>query len=84
MSDLAVQIDRYLAELVRGGNSSHTVDAYSADLREFLHYLSPPQTEPPAPSALDLLTLREWLASLYSHPVSYTHLDVYKRQLREK
>jgi integrase/recombinase XerC len=70
MSDLAVQIDRYLAELVRGGNSSHTVDAYSADLREFLHYLSPPQTEPPAPSALDLLTLREWLASLYSHQLS--------------
>jgi integrase/recombinase XerC len=70
MSDLAVQIDRYLAELVRGGNSSHTVDAYSADLREFLHYLSPPQTEPPAPSAIDLLTLREWLASLYSHQLS--------------
>jgi integrase/recombinase XerC len=70
MSDLAVQIDRYLAELVRGGHSSHTVDAYSADLREFLHYLSPPQTEPPAPSAIDLLTLREWLASLYSHQLS--------------
>ena len=70
MSDLAVQIDRYLAELVRGGNSSHTVDAYSADLREFLHYLSPPQTEPPAPSDIDLLTLREWLASLYSHQLS--------------
>jgi integrase/recombinase XerC len=65
VSELAVQIDRYLQELVRGGNSSHTVDAYAADLRQFLDYLSPPETEPPVPAAIDLLTLREWLAFLY-------------------
>jgi integrase/recombinase XerC len=65
-SELAKQIDRYLAELARRGNSAHTIDAYGADLREFLHYLSPPETEPPAPGAIDLLILREWLASLYS------------------
>ena len=53
MSELAVQMERYLAELVRGANSSHTVDAYAADLREFLHYLSPPETEPPAPGAIN-------------------------------
>jgi integrase/recombinase XerC len=70
MSELAEQIDRHLQELVRGGNSSHTVDAYSADLRQFLDYLSPPETEPPAPEGIDLLTLREWLASLYSHELS--------------
>jgi len=70
MSELSVQIDRYLAELVRGANSPHTVDAYSGDLREFLHYLSPPETEPPAPGAIDLLILREWLAWLYSHQLS--------------
>ena len=70
MSELAAQIDRYLQELVRGANSSHTVDAYGADLREFLHYLSPPETEPPAPGAIDLLTVREWLASLYNHQLS--------------
>jgi integrase/recombinase XerC len=70
MSELAAQIDRYLADLARRGNSAHTVDAYSADLREFLHYLSPPETEPPAPGSIDLLTLREWLASLYSHQLS--------------
>jgi integrase/recombinase XerC len=67
MSELASQIDRYLAELTRRGNSAHTIDAYGADLREFLHYLSPPATEPPGPAAIDLLILREWLASLYSH-----------------
>ena len=70
MSDLAVQIDRYLQELVRGGNSPHTVDAYQADLRQFLDYLSPPQTEPPVPAAIDLLILREWLASLYGQQLS--------------
>jgi integrase/recombinase XerC len=70
MSELAAQIDRYLADLVRRGNSAHTVHAYAADLREFLHYLSPPETEPPPPGAIDLLTLREWLASLYSHQLA--------------
>jgi integrase/recombinase XerC len=70
VSELAVQIDRYLADLARRGNSTHTVLAYSADLREFLHYLSPPETEPPAPGAIDLLTLREWLASLYAQELS--------------
>jgi integrase/recombinase XerC len=70
MSELAVQIDRYLQDLVRGGNSSHTVEAYAADLRQFLDYLSPPETEPPAPTAIDLLIMREWLASLYGHELS--------------
>jgi integrase/recombinase XerC len=70
MSELAAQIDRYLADLARRANSTHTVAAYSADLREFLHYLSPPETEPPAPRAIDLLTLREWLASLYGRQLS--------------
>jgi integrase/recombinase XerC len=70
MPDLAVQIGRYLAELARRGNSVHTIDAYGADLREFLHYLSPPEAEPPAPSAIDLLTMREWLVSLYSQELT--------------
>src|ERR1700722_15317799 len=69
-SELAAQIDRYLAELARRGNSAHTIDAYGADLREFLHYLSPPAPEPPAPGAIDLLILREWLAWLYSHQLT--------------
>jgi integrase/recombinase XerC len=70
MSELAEQIARYLQELVRGGNSSHTVDAYASDLRQFLDYLSPPEAEPPAPAAIDLLTLREWLAFLYGHQLT--------------
>jgi integrase/recombinase XerC len=65
MSELARRIDDYLAELARAGSSAHSVRAYAADLRQFLTHLSPPQGEPPAPRAIDLLLLREWLAALY-------------------
>ena len=65
MSELSVAIERYVQELVRRSNSAHTVEAYAADLAQFLEFLSPPETEPPAPAAIDLLTLREWLAGLY-------------------
>ncbi len=64
-SELARQIDRYRQELVRTGASPHTVDAYAADLAQFLEFLSPPDAAPPAPPAIDLLILREWLAWLY-------------------
>jgi len=66
MSELAAHIDRYLEELTRAGSSVHTVTAYTADLREFLEYLSPPEAAPPAPAALDVLALREWLLWLYN------------------
>lgn len=66
MSELAAQIDRYLQDLARAGASSHTITAYSADLGELLEYLSPPESEPPAPPAIDLLVLREWLLWLYN------------------
>jgi len=65
MSELSLQIERYLGDLARSGASAHTVDAYAADLRQFLDYLSPPGTAPPEPRAIDLLVLREWLAALY-------------------
>jgi integrase/recombinase XerC len=65
MSELARQIERYEQELARTSASPHTLLAYSADLRQFLGFLSPPETEPPAPAAIDLLALREWLAGLY-------------------
>lgn len=65
MSELARQIERYEQELARTSASPHTLVAYSADLRQFLEFLSPPGAEPPEPAAIDLLALREWLAFLY-------------------
>ena len=65
MSELGNQIERYLEELVRSAASRHTIDAYAADLRQFLGFLSPPGSEPPPPRAIDVLVVREWLAGLY-------------------
>jgi integrase/recombinase XerC len=64
-ADLAQQIERYLDDLRRTGVSEHTLRAYETDLRQFLAYLSPPDLAPPEPAAIDVLILREWLASLY-------------------
>jgi len=62
---LAEHSKRYLDDLARGGASAHTIDAYAADLREFLESLSPRGAPPPEPDAIDLLMLRQWLAGLY-------------------
>jgi integrase/recombinase XerC len=66
MSELARQVARFEQELTRTGASPHTLAAYSSDLRHFLEFLSPPETAPPGPAAIDLLLLREWLGALYS------------------
>jgi integrase/recombinase XerC len=67
---LGCQIERYLAELVREGASPHSLRAYASDLGQFLEYLSPPGLEPPEPTAIDVLILREWLVSLYRDNLS--------------
>jgi integrase/recombinase XerC len=65
MSELARAIEDFLGERTRRNDSPHTLRNYGADLSEFLEYFSPPGTEPPALDAIDLLSLREWLAHLY-------------------
>jgi integrase/recombinase XerC len=70
MPALAEEVERYLAELARGGASAHTVDAYAADLRQFLEYLTPPELAPPEPAAIDPLLLREWLLWLYDRKLA--------------
>ena len=70
MSELGDQIERFLGDLARAGNSEHTVTAYAADLGEFLEFLSPPGSEPPEPRAIDVLALREWMLWLYNRPNS--------------
>ena len=47
MSELELQIGRYLAELARAQASPHTLESYGVDLRQFLEYFTPPESEPP-------------------------------------
>lgn len=65
MSELATAIEDFLGERARRNDSEHSLRNYRADLDEFIAYFSPPGAEPPPLSALDLLSLREWLAHLY-------------------
>jgi integrase/recombinase XerC len=66
MSELEAQIGAYLDELRRENVSPHTLRNYESDLRQFLEYFRPPETEPPPPRDLDLLALREWMGHLYA------------------
>ena len=69
-SELAGQIEHYLADLARRNASAHTIRNYRSDLEQFLEYLSPVGT---TPGGLDLPVLREWLAHLFDQrlePVS--------------
>jgi len=50
---------------VRRNESPHTIRNYEADLRDFTHYFTAPESTAPAPNDFDLLALREWLAHLY-------------------
>ncbi len=66
-------MERFLAALGRQNASSHTLRNYACDLEQFRDYFSPPGEDPPAPSQIDALQLREWLGSLYDrglNPVS--------------
>ncbi len=65
MPELAEAIERFMGELVRRNESENTLRNYNADLRDFTSYFTPPESEPPALAAFDLLALREWLAHLY-------------------
>jgi integrase/recombinase XerC len=66
MSDLELQIGRFLEELARRQVSPHTLEAYGADLRQFLEYFTPPDSEPPPLAQLQVPEIREWLANLHS------------------
>lgn len=70
MSDLSGAIDRYLAALARENASPHTIRNYSADLTQFLGYLTRGGLEAPNPSSIDQLLLREWLADLHARNLS--------------
>ncbi|MEZ5356235.1 MAG: tyrosine recombinase XerC [Bryobacteraceae bacterium] len=62
---LGAWIERYLDERRRENVSANTLRNYASDLGQFLAYFTPRDGEPPAPSEIDTLALREWLGSLY-------------------
>jgi integrase/recombinase XerC len=66
MSELEIQIERFLAELARAQTSPHTLKAYGSDLRQFLEYFTPPEGQPPLVARFEVLEIREWLADVYS------------------
>lgn len=72
MHELERWIQDYLAELRRTNASPHTVATYAGDLRQFLDYFSRAGAAPPAPAALDVLELREWLAALFGRGLDKT------------
>ncbi len=72
--ELQAAIDAFLAHLARRDASPQTIRAYATDLAQFVEYLSPPGSTPPRPQDIDLLTFREWLASLYHAKLSNVSL----------
>src|SRR6185436_9628646 len=64
-SELESSIGQFLQELARKNVSAHTLKAYGSDLGQFLEYLSPKGSEPPAPERVDVWQIREWLGALY-------------------
>jgi len=70
MSELAAAVERYLEDLRLKNASEHTIRNYASDYQQFEEYFSPPGEQPPAPSALTQLQLREWLGDLYERGLS--------------
>lgn len=70
MSELELQIGRFLEELARAHASPHTLESYGGDLRQFLEYFTPPESQPPPLDQFGVLEIREWLADLYNRQLS--------------
>src|SRR5689334_6193205 len=62
---LSELVSEYVADLVRENASKHTIRNYSSDLEAWVDFLTPPGAAAPSANELDVLTIREWLASLY-------------------
>ncbi len=64
-SELAREAERFLDSLARANFSTHTLRSYRSDLEQFVAYCSPPNEQPPAPTDIDLLLIREFMADCF-------------------
>ncbi len=69
MAELRDCIAKYLGELRQRGASAHTLRNYNSDLEQLLGYCRRTGEEP-AIEQIDLVLLREWLASLYDQKLA--------------
>ncbi|MGH9719064.1 MAG: tyrosine-type recombinase/integrase [Bryobacteraceae bacterium] len=69
-SELAAEVDRFVAELARRNVSPNTVKAYSGDLEQFAGYFSRPDLAAPSPAEFETWQIREWLGDLYQRKLS--------------
>ncbi len=57
---------KFLEYLYSVKNSSpHTISNYGKDLHQFLAYLTPPESEPPALASIDHKVIREFVGHLH-------------------
>src|SRR5438876_12386647 len=60
-------IAKFLTYLYSVKNSSpHTISNYGKDLQQFLAYLTPPESEPPALASIDHKLIREFVGHLHN------------------
>src|SRR6202158_3720128 len=68
-------IDKYLQYLASVRNSSpHTILNYGKDLAQFVAYLSPPGTLPPALTDVTHMVIREFVGHLHDHGLEKTSI----------
>ena len=68
-------VDQYLKYLRSVRNASpHTLRSYGNDLNQFLAFLTPPGTEPPALQDVTHLMIREFIAHLHDHNLEKTSI----------
>ena len=65
MSEFETQIELFVDELRRQNASPHTIRSYAGDLRDLVAYFHVPDQPEIQLKSIDLLALREWLASLH-------------------
>ncbi len=82
MSELQRHIENFLEEMKRNSASPHTLRSYATDLRGFLSYFTPPESQPPEAREFDHLKIREWMAYLHGQGLEVVSIRRHIASLR--